>query len=79
MIREDHQLDRDHLLDRAPPHGVSKGPGSGAAGLAMAFKLIEAAEGRWRSGNGPRLVAFVRTSARFERGVLIETGEGIAA
>src|SRR6266511_635733 len=27
---------------------VTKGPGSRAAGLAMCFKLIEAAEGRWR-------------------------------
>jgi putative transposase len=29
---------------------VTKGPGSRAAGVAMAFKLIEAAEARWRSG-----------------------------
>ena len=31
---------------------VTKGPGSRAAGLAMAFKLIEAAEHRWRAVNG---------------------------
>ena len=30
---------------------VTKGPGSKAAGLAMAFKLMEAAEERWRSVN----------------------------
>ena len=28
---------------------VTKGPGSRQAGLAMAFKLLEAAEDRWRS------------------------------
>src|SRR4051812_8033009 len=51
---------------------VTKGPGSRAAGLAMAFKLIEAAESRWRSVNAPHLVALVRAGARFEKGVLIE-------
>jgi len=51
---------------------VTKGPGSRAAGLAMAFKLIEAAEQRWRSVNAPHLVALVRAGARFEKGVMIE-------
>jgi transposase-like protein len=51
---------------------VTKGPGSRAAGLAMAFKLIEAAESRWRSVNAPHLVALVRAGATFEKGVLIE-------
>ena len=51
---------------------VTKGPGSRAAGLAMAFKLIEAAESRWRSVNGPQLVALVRAGARFEKGVIVE-------
>jgi transposase-like protein len=32
---------------------VTKGPGSKAAGLAMAFKLIEAAQHRWRAVNAP--------------------------
>ena len=32
---------------------VTKGPGSRAAGLAMAFKLIEAAQDRWRAVNAP--------------------------
>ena len=31
-----------------------------AAGLAMAFKLIEAAQERWRAVNAPHLVALVR-------------------
>jgi putative transposase len=51
---------------------VTKGPGSRAAGLAMAFKLIEAAESRWRSVNAPHLVALVRSGAKFDKGVMIE-------
>jgi transposase-like protein len=51
---------------------VTKGPGSRAAGLAMAFKLIEAAQRRWRSVNAPQLVALVRAGAKFENGKLIE-------
>jgi transposase-like protein len=51
---------------------VTKGPGSRAAGLAMAFKLIEAAEQRWRSVNAPHLVALVRAGTKFEKGVMIE-------
>ena len=51
---------------------VTKGPGSRAAGLAMAFKLIEAAEQRWRSVNAPHLVALVRAGAKFDKGVIVE-------
>jgi transposase-like protein len=51
---------------------ITKGPGSKQAGLAMVFKLLEAAEGRWRAVNGPHLVALVRAGARFERGRLVE-------
>ncbi len=51
---------------------VTKGPGSKAAGIAMAVKLIEAAQERWRAVNAPRLVALVRAGARLERGKLVE-------
>ena len=51
---------------------VTKGPGSRAAGLAMAFKLIEAAQARWRAVNAPHLVALVRAGAVFRNGVLVE-------
>lgn len=51
---------------------VTKGPGSRAAGLAMAFKLLEAAEQRWRAVNAPHLVALVRAGARFDKGVIVE-------
>ena len=46
-------------------HQVTKGPGSRAAGVAMAFKLIEAAQARWRMVNAPHLVALVRAGAPF--------------
>jgi len=51
---------------------VTKGPGSRAAGIAMAFKLIEAAQHRWRMVNAPHLVALVRAGATFEKGKLVE-------
>jgi len=51
---------------------VTKGPGSRAAGIAMAFKLIQSAQSRWRAVNAPHLVALVRAGARFEKGVLVE-------
>jgi transposase-like protein len=51
---------------------VTKGPGSRAAGLAMAFKLIEAAQARWRAVNAPQLVALVRAGATFHHGKLVE-------
>jgi len=58
---------------------VTKGPGSPAAGLAMAFKLIEAAQDRWRSVNAPHLAALIRAGAVFRDGVLIEHPEPAAA
>ena len=51
---------------------VTKGPGSRAAGLAMAYKLIEAAQARWRAVNAPHLVALVRNGAVFHKGKLLE-------
>ena len=56
---------------------VTKGPGSKAAGLAMAFKLLEAAQDRWRAVNGPHLVALVRAAATFHNGQLVERPAGI--
>src|SRR5450631_2532042 len=51
---------------------VTKGPGSKAAGLAMACKLIESAQRRWRMVNAPHLVALVRAGAAFVNGKLAE-------
>ncbi len=55
---------------------ITKGPGSRAAGVAMAFKLIESAQHRWRAVNAPHLVALVRAGARFEKGKLLERDAG---
>ena len=51
---------------------LTKGPGSRAAGPAMAFKLIETAQDRWRAVNAPHLVALVRAGATFVNGQLVE-------
>jgi transposase-like protein len=58
---------------------VTKGPGSRAAGLAMTYKLIIAAQDRWRAVNGPHLVALVRAGATFRKGVLVENPNEVAA
>ena len=59
-------------LLRALRRHITKGPGSRAAGIAMAYKLIEAAQSRWRAVNAPHLIALVRAGARFENGKLVE-------
>jgi hypothetical protein len=51
---------------------VTKGTGSRAAGIAMAYKLIDAAQARWRSVNAPHLVALVRAGVIFHKGKLLE-------
>jgi putative transposase len=58
---------------------VTKGPGSRAAGLAMAFKLIESAQERWRAVNAPHLVALVRAGATFVNGQLVERPTDVIA
>ena len=59
---------------------VTKGPGSRQAGLAMIFKLMETAEGRWRKLTGAHLVALVRAGAEFRNGEMVEgTEEKVAA
>jgi transposase-like protein len=50
----------------------TKGAGSRTAGLAMAYKLLAAAQERWRSVNAPHLVALVRAGATFVDGVIVE-------
>ena len=54
---------------------VTKGAGSREAGLAMAFKLVQAAQDRWRRVNAPHLVALVRAGATFIDGQLQERSE----
>ena len=58
---------------------ITKGPGSRAAGIAMAYKLIEAAQSRWRAVNAPHLVALVRAGAKFKNGKLVERPDDTTA
>jgi putative transposase len=51
---------------------VTKGLGSRATGVAMAFKLIESAQTRWRAVNAPHLVPLVRAGATFINRKLVE-------
>ena len=47
---------------------LTKGAGSRKAGLAMAFKLLLAAEKHWRRVNTPHLVPLVRAGVKFPNG-----------
>jgi putative transposase len=47
---------------------VTKGAGSRDAALAMAFKLLTQAEGRWRRVNSAHLVALVAAGVKFPDG-----------
>ena len=51
---------------------VTRGAGSRKAGLAMAYKLLDAAQDRWRRINGHELVPLVRAGATFIDGKLQE-------
>jgi transposase-like protein len=54
---------------------VTKGAGSRTAGLTMAFKLLEAAQGHWRRLDGAELIPLVRAGVRFIDGLRIERPE----
>jgi Transposase, Mutator family len=70
---EDDKSDRIDLRHRAEPEQDHQGPRLPCpAGIAMAYKLIEAAQSRWRAVNAPHLVALVRAGAMFENGKLVE-------
>jgi hypothetical protein len=66
------------LHPRRLPARVRPAPLSRAAGLAMAFKLIESAQDHWRVVNAPHLVALVRAGATFINGKLVERPGGEA-
>jgi hypothetical protein len=51
---------------------IRRGPGSKAAGLAMAVKMIMAAQARWRAFNAPHLIALVLAGATVVNGKLTE-------
>jgi hypothetical protein len=50
---------------------VTKGAGSKKAALAMAFKLLDAAQARWRRFNGHELVADVLAGAKYKDGIRV--------
>jgi putative transposase len=54
---------------------VTKGAGSKKAALAMAYKLLDAAQERWRRFNGHELVADVLAGAKFKDGIRVTVDE----
>ena len=51
---------------------VTKGAGTRRRGLVMAYKLLDAAQDRWRKVNSPELVAHLRAGIEFKDGIQIE-------
>ena len=64
---------------------VTKGAGSKKAALAMAYKLLDAAQVRWRRFNGHELVGDVLDGVKFKDGTKVTdddtptTNEKVAA
>lgn len=67
------------LIDRIVRKDASRMLAATLQGLAMAYKLIESAQRRWRSVSAPHLVALVRAGAVFVNGKLAERPEPAAA
>ena len=57
----------------------TKGAGSRKAGLAMAYKLITTAQGRWRKINAPHRLGLVAEGGRFKDGVPVTSRSHRAA
>jgi transposase-like protein len=55
---------------------VTKGTGARTQGLAMAFKLLEMAEKRWRRLNAPHLLPLARAAVKFVDGTPQERPDG---
>lgn len=71
--------DKDHARAAAKTFAAvrlrthaTKGPGSRAAGVGMAFKLIQAAQTHWRRITAPELVPLVRAGVQFKAGVRVD-------
>ncbi len=54
---------------------VTKGAGARRRGLVMAYKLLDAAQERWRKLNSPELVALVQAGTAFKDGTKIDRKE----
>jgi putative transposase len=57
---------------------VTKGAGSRRRGLAMAFKLLEMAQQRWRRLNASELLPLVRAGVPFKDGIRVERDDQTA-
>jgi len=73
------RLTRVNLRHSPAPDQGHQGPGIACYGLAMAFKLIQSAQDRWRAVNAPHVVALVRAGVHVEGGVLVERPKAAAA
>ena len=51
---------------------VTKGAGTRRRGLVMSYKLLDAAQARWRKVNSPELVALMRAGIEFKDGNRVE-------
>jgi len=51
---------------------VTKGAGTRRRGLVMAYKLLDAAQDRWRKVNSPELVIQVQAGIKFKDGIRVE-------
>jgi putative transposase len=58
---------------------VTKGAGSRTKGIAMAFKLLDMAEQRWRKLDACKLLPLVRAGVKFVDGIQQEREEEAAA
>ena len=54
---------------------VTKGAGSKKAALAMAYKLLDAAQERWRRFNGHELITDVLAGAKLKDGIKVTDDE----
>jgi len=68
---QDDEPDRDSFATVKLRTRVTKGAGSKAPALGMAFKLLKTAEERWRRFNGHELVADVLAGATFKDGIRV--------
>ena len=54
---------------------VTRGAGTRRRGLVMAYKLLDAAQDRWRRVNSPELVPLIRAGIEFPDGIMTERKE----
>ena len=70
-----HEPDRERFATVKLRTKVTKGAGSKKAALAMAYKLLDAAQERWRRFNGHELITDVLDGATFKDGIKVTNDE----